>query len=87
MRIVLDTGPTGNPTPGPTLGSAPPTATTPVERLGLHIDEVAAALGVCKRTVQRRISDGTFPKGRKAGKFTWWTAAAVTDWINSGGKR
>ena len=38
-----------------------------IPRLGYRVDELAAALGVCSKTIERRIKDGTLKATRALG--------------------
>jgi predicted DNA-binding transcriptional regulator AlpA len=66
---------------GETLYSDP---TTP--RLAFRADEVAASLGISKRTIQRLLSAGKFPRPNAyAGKCPLWTRATLEKWLAGGG--
>lgn len=57
-----------------------------VERLALRIDEVAAALGVCRRTIERERSAGRFPQPTlRIGKSPLWSREALERWVSEGG--
>ena len=53
------------------------------ERL-LRKVEIAAKLGVSKRTIDRRIAAGLFPKGMKFGASVRWRESLVDRWIEEG---
>ena len=62
-----------------------PTSPTP-ERLALRLDEVAVALGMSRRTIERLRSAGRFPKpDRKVGKVPLWSPATIRRWVEQGG--
>jgi predicted DNA-binding transcriptional regulator AlpA len=66
----------------------PAVASPPIERLALRIDGVAASLGVSKRTIQRLLSAGKFPRpDAYAGKCPLWTRATLERWLAEGGGR
>ena len=44
-----------------------PTATSAVPRVAYTIDEAAQALGISRRTLERRIADGTIRVNRRFG--------------------
>jgi predicted DNA-binding transcriptional regulator AlpA len=59
----------------------------PVERLTYRIDELAAALGISRRTLERERSAGRFPKPDLAmGKMPLWRVDSVRDWLARGGR-
>lgn len=59
----------------------------PVERLAYRLDELAAALGVSRRTLERERSAGRFPPpDRKIGKAPVWSPATIRRWIEGGGR-
>ncbi|WP_169979476.1 helix-turn-helix transcriptional regulator [Tautonia rosea] len=58
----------------------------PVDRLALRLDEVAEAIGVSRRTIERERSAGRFPKpDRKIGKVSLWSVETIRAWIEGGG--
>jgi predicted DNA-binding transcriptional regulator AlpA len=58
----------------------------PVERLTYRIYEVAAAIGVSRRTIERERSAGHFPQPNlHIGKAPLWTREAIDRWIKQGG--
>jgi len=64
--------------------------TTP--RLALRADEVAASLGISRRSLQRELSAGRFPRpDLHVGRMPLWKPATVTLWLDSlaqqGGRR
>ena len=62
---------------------APP----PVERLTLRLDELAQALGVHRRTLDRERSAGRLPKpDLHIGKCPLWRVGTIRDWLGRGGK-
>lgn len=54
----------------------------PTKRLGYRVDELASMLGVCRRTIERRIADGTLTATTKLGG-TIVSAASVDALLNS----
>lgn len=79
------TGPTGQPEPRkPAAATGRPVA--PVERLALRLDEVAAALGVGRRTLERERSAGRFPApDLSIGKAPLWSPETIRRWVEGGG--
>jgi predicted DNA-binding transcriptional regulator AlpA len=67
----------------------PPEAAAPaVERLTLRLDEVAAALGVSRRLIERERSAGRFPPpDRTIGRVPLWSRQTLIEWIASGDGR
>jgi len=66
-----------------------PTSTKPVviESL-LSVNEVAAALGCVRRTLERLRSTGAFPKpDLQVGRCPRWKASTINAWIAQGGAR
>ena len=60
--------------------------TPPVERLALRIEDVAAALGMSRRTIERERSAGRFPPpDRKIGKAPVWSPETIRRWMAGGG--
>jgi len=57
-------------------------------RLTYRLDEVAAALGVSRRTIERERSAGRFPKpDLMIGKAPLWAPETLTRWVSEGGSR
>ena len=57
-------------------------------RLALRLDEVARALGVSRRAVERERSAGRFPKPDLAvGKMPLWSPETIRRWVEGGGSR
>jgi len=61
-------------------------------RLTLRADEVAASLGISRRSLQRELAAGRFPRADlHVGKMPLWRPATVTTWLDSlaqrGGRR
>jgi predicted DNA-binding transcriptional regulator AlpA len=55
-------------------------------RLTYRLNEIAGALGVCRRTIERERAAGRFPKpDLKIGKAPLWTKETIAKWIASGG--
>lgn len=58
-----------------------------IERIAYRIDEVADALGVSRRTIERERSAGRFPQpARYIGKVPLWSREALELWIAEGGR-
>jgi predicted DNA-binding transcriptional regulator AlpA len=64
----------------------PPTPEAPVEKLVYRYNELASALGVSVRTLQRKKSAGQLlPPTMKIGRMPIWSREAVKDWLSRGG--
>jgi hypothetical protein len=75
---VADLGPSGE----PERHEAPPA----VPRLAYRLDEVAAALGVSRRLIERERSAGRFPPpDLTIGRAPLWTRETLVGWIAKGG--
>ena len=71
-------------TADPSPNGKPPDNT---ERLALRLDELAAALGVSRRAIERERSAGRFPPpDRKIGKMPLWSPMTIREWIERGGR-
>jgi predicted DNA-binding transcriptional regulator AlpA len=58
------------------------------DRLALRLEELAAALGVSRRTIERERSAGRFPKpDRTIGKMPVWSPETIRRWVNGGGHK
>jgi predicted DNA-binding transcriptional regulator AlpA len=56
-----------------------------VERLALRLDEVARALGVSRRAIERERSAGRFPKPDVTiGRMPLWRPETIRAWIEGG---
>jgi predicted DNA-binding transcriptional regulator AlpA len=75
--------------PGPLkLVDQPEAASRDVERLAYRLDEVAKALGVSRRLIERERSAGRFPRpDLTIGRAPLWTRETLTGWIAQGGGR
>ncbi|MGO9597368.1 MAG: helix-turn-helix transcriptional regulator [Isosphaeraceae bacterium] len=79
--------------PGPlrladSIDHQPKAAAPAVERLTLRLDEVAAALGVSRRLIERERSAGRFPPpDRTIGRVPLWSRQTLIEWIASGAGR
>ncbi len=63
----------------------PATEAPAVERLAYRLDEVAASLGVCRRSIEGLRSSGRFPKPDKhIGKCPLWTPDTLRAWLARG---
>ena len=66
----------------------PEAASPAVERLAYRLDEVAAALGVSRRLIERERSAGRFPQpDLTIGRAPLWTRKTLVRWIAGGGGR
>ena len=71
------------PSPPP---EAPTSATAPETRLTLRLAELAHALGISRRTLERERSAGRFPAPDLAiGKAPLWRPETIRAWIEAGG--
>jgi predicted DNA-binding transcriptional regulator AlpA len=69
-----------------TISAEEPTR-PPVDRLALRLDEVAEAIGVSRRTIERERSAGRFPKpDRVIGKLSIWSVETIRKWVEGGGQ-
>ena len=59
------------------------------QRLTYRLDELAARLGISRRTIERERSAGRFPKADlKIGRMPLWKPKTIAQWIDrTGGKR
>jgi predicted DNA-binding transcriptional regulator AlpA len=58
----------------------------PVDRLALRLDEVAAAVGLSRRAIERERSAGRFPRpDRVVGRVPLWSPDTVRRWVEGGG--
>jgi predicted DNA-binding transcriptional regulator AlpA len=61
--------------------------TDSIERLPYRLDELATALGVSRRSLERARSAGRLPRpDLQIGKMPLWRPATIRDWIERGGK-
>jgi predicted DNA-binding transcriptional regulator AlpA len=59
----------------------------PVERMALRIEEVAAALGVSRRAVERERSAGRLPRpDLTIGRMPLWRVETIRSWMERGGR-
>ena len=59
----------------------------PVARITLRLDEVADAVGVSRRVLERERAAGRMPKpDMRIGKMPLWRPETIYTWINSGKK-
>ena len=47
----------------------------------LNIKQITESLGVCRRTLEREISRGRFPRPGKIGSASRWRASALAEYI------
>jgi predicted DNA-binding transcriptional regulator AlpA len=59
-----------------------------VGRLTLRLNELAHALGVSRRTIERKRSAGRFPPpDLTIGRMPLWRLETIDEWAKSGGER
>lgn len=59
----------------------------PTGRLALRLDELAAALGVSRRSIERARARGAFPKpDARLGRVVLWKPETVAAWLAKGGR-
>ena len=64
-----------------------PTATPTIPRMTLRLDDLAAALGVSRRAVERERAAGRFPKpDLLLGRMPLWKVETIRAWIERGGR-
>lgn len=69
---------------GPRPEAAPPAA----ERLTWRLSDIAKALGVSRRTIERERSAGRFPTpDLHIGKAPLWRPQTIREWVEGGGRR
>lgn len=57
------------------------------DRLALRLDELAVALGVSRRAIERERSAGRFPRpDLTIGRMPLWQPATIRRWIDEGGR-
>ncbi len=69
----------------PNVTTSPPEAR--IGPMGLRLNDLGPALGVCRRTIERLRSAGKFPKpDRMIGKRTpIWSPETIRQWVEKGG--
>jgi len=66
----------------------PSTARRPVDRLAWRLADVAQALGISRRTLERERSAGRFPRPDiHIGKAPLWQPETIRRWVEGGGLR
>ena len=69
----------------PRLESKPEAAAP--ERLTYRLDELADALGVSRRTIERERSAGRFPRpDLTIGKMPLWRVETIRQWVEGSGR-
>jgi predicted DNA-binding transcriptional regulator AlpA len=69
------------------LGSPPATSRLPVPRLLWGWREVLEATNIPRRTLERELSAGRFPKPvKRVGRRPFWRPADVAAWAEGGGR-
>ncbi len=76
---------------GITMNGTPETETAPsrppVERLTYRLEELAEALGISRRVLERERSAGRLLKpDLRIGRMPLWSISRVKDWIARGGR-
>lgn len=67
----------------PDIRRTPPAT---IERLAYRLDDVAAALGMSRRTLERERSAGRFPRpDLHIGKAPLWRPETIREWVERGG--
>ena len=68
--------------PSPSEAPAAPTG-----RLAWRLDELAAALGVSRRSIERARARGAFPRpDARLGRVVLWKPETVAGWLEEGGR-
>lgn len=72
----------------PTAADSPPEAAPSVERMALRLDELAQALGISRRAIERERSAGRFPRpDLTIGRMPLWRPETIRQWIEGGGDK
>jgi predicted DNA-binding transcriptional regulator AlpA len=59
----------------------------PIERLTLRLAEIAKALGISRRALERERSAGRMPRpDLTLGRMPLWRVKTIREWIERGGK-
>ncbi len=59
-----------------------------MDRLALRLDELARALGVSRRAIERERSAGRFPRpDLTIGRMPLWRPETIARWLEGGGDR
>lgn len=59
----------------------------PAARFSLRLEELAAALGASRRSIERERSAGRFPKpDLTIGRMPLWRPETIREWIERGGR-
>jgi predicted DNA-binding transcriptional regulator AlpA len=65
----------------------PADAGQPVGRMTLRLDELAAALGVSRRCIERARAAGRFPRPDVVlGRMPLWRPESILRWVEGGGR-
>ncbi len=65
----------------------PPSGSSPIQRLTYRLDDLAQALGVSRRILERERSAGRLLKpDLRIGRIPLWRIESVRDWIAKGGR-
>ena len=58
-----------------------------LDRMTYRLDDVAAALGISRRAIERERSAGRFPRpDLKIGRMPLWRPETIREWIEKGGR-
>jgi len=64
-----------------------PESRSQTQRLTLRIEELAEAIGVSRRVLERELSAGRFPKpDLRIGKMPLWRLETISAWLENGGR-
>lgn len=59
----------------------------PAERLAFRLDELAQALGISRRSIERERAAGRFPKpDLHIGRMPLWRPETIRRWVEGGGR-
>ena len=68
-----------------TTPDTPPTSSGP-DRLAWRLADIALALGISRRALERERSAGRFPRpDRLVGRMPLWKPDTIREWIGGGG--
>ncbi len=72
----------------PRIDRAPTPEAAAPQRLTYGLNELAAVIGVSRRSIERERSAGRFPKPDvKIGKRPFWRVETIRKWAEGGGSR
>jgi len=71
----------------PSVTSEPTEPTEALPRLALRLDELAGALGISRRTLERERAAGRFPRpDLHLGRMPLWRPETIRAWVDGGGR-